>query len=883
MDSSTGSQSHQGRQGATQQRWRNRRVSDTSLDEKRATKSEVDDANDAESWHNRRSEKSSLGDIPLTTSDTDASAATKICNALALKPTATSISVSGDAAYRYWPLPACVANATTTKEFYLYNSLITDFRSLPPNVTLLTCSNCSYAPVLSSTAVDGFDENGNIDWNEVWSILPSLTVFSITNSLDVRGSLPGSLPLGLTEFTLRSNAGITGTISAALFSAYTPLSGAYSPAISVTFSGCPLTGSIPPNLLQPLNNMQLQRFMLDLRATGLSGSFPSNLFGSLSSTTSFMYFYTYFGDNPLLVGSLSTFSLPKFRSTAALVFDISNTSMQGTIPSTLLSGLTDMRSINFRVSNTQISGSIPPLLFNNTWSAGLSTAINFVLDLSNNDLTGTIPANVFTSSMARNTSFGEISILLGGNKLDGSIPPSLLYIPADGNVEKKSVWNEKRSDQLLQREASASASLTSTLAASLIKPTISLKLTVNLSWNLLEGTIPGNLLDNVLGAPSTNALALSIYLQNNRFAGIIPEAFVAAIPQNLNYRFVLNVSNNEISGLPPATCWSSMPMSYYFSNNFLEGLINPAWKDCPFTVLDVSRNNKLSGTLHPQFFNSSLLSLVASRTNLTGGVPVFVASKVTKIDLSDTDIDFCGTPWDASRWTAGKADTCLLYDTSACTCPTSYTRCSTSCNPVSPTPIAPCANAPKLGPEFICVNGVWVAPSTNVTVLILPSTSGTVIVNGNVSSSSIVFNSLGSTLIIGGCPDNLTSVEIELTPVEVEKLGGSKTFQNLITFSNSSCSIDLNDVALSTKVNGGCKTVKADKLVSDDGKTLGAYFVLDSSRCNTWWIILVSVIAGVIVLGLVAVVIVGIILKNRKAKKQFARLDQPSTTTSITG
>lgn len=842
------------------------------------------------SWH-RRSEKvslsnhASLGNIEILVTDTDATAEAKICNGLA--PNTPTVSIQAHSS-RYWSIPACVANATALTDLYLYNMIIVSFASLPSSLSTFTCSNCSFAPSTAATSADGFGEGGSLDWIEIWSVFPSLDTFSISNSLDVRGTLPTMLPYSVGSLTLRGNAGITGTIPSTLFAAYAPLSGYISTSLTVIVDECSLTGNVPPNLLQPLSNKRFNFIHLSVKSNALTGTFPPNLFSSMNATT-FTYLFVYFNNNPGLTASLSTFSLPSFTAGGSLTLGLSNISMQGTIPSTLLSNFKDMRRIDLAIANNQITGTLPPQLFNNSWwTTGTAAA---VIDFSNNDLSGTIPNNFFTSSLTRNTTFTELSILLGGNQLEGSIPPNLLYIPADvmGVLKRSSTdWSEKTGHQIVQRdESSISATSSSIQATSLITSNVTAKFTLDLSSNHLNGSIPSILLNNVLGpvSTSTNPLTITLNLQNNRFIGVFSEGLVLAIPQNLNYKFVVNVTSNLLSGLPPTSCWRSMPLSYYFANNSLDGIFpSEALKDCPFTVLDVSRNPKLRGTLHPQLFNSSLLSLLAAHTNLTGAVPIFVSSKISKIDLSDTDIDFCKAPWDASRWTAAKSETCLLYDTSACACPTSYTRCSMSCNPVSPAPIAPCANAPKLGPEFVCVNGVWVAPSTNVTVLVLPSSGGTVIVNGNVTSSSIVFTSLGSTLIIGGCPNNLTSIEIVLSPEEIERLSKTKTFQNLLTYSNSTCALNLSDVALSTKTSGSCKSVKADKLVSDDGKTLGAYFVLNSSRCNVWWIVLVSVIAGVVVLGLIVATVVGVVLKNRKSKKQFSRLEQgTSAPVSATG
>lgn len=59
---------------------------------------------------------------------------------------------------------------------------------------------------------------------------------------------------------------------------------------------------------------------------------------------------------------------------------------------------------------------------------------------------------------------------------------------------------------------------------------------------------------------------------------------------------------------------------------------------------------------------------------------------------------------------------------------------------------------------------------------------------------------------------------------------------------------------VSTKKKSGCKEVKAEK-AKRDSKTIAAVFTLDTSKCNLWWIILVSVLGGILLIGILILIL----------------------------
>ena len=134
------------------------------------------------------------------------------------------------------------------------------------------------------------------------------------------------------------------------------------------------------------------------------------------------------------------------------------------------------------------------------------------------------------------------------------------------------------------------------------------------------------------------------------------------------------------------------------------------------------------------------------------------------------------------------------------------------------------------------------------------------------TSSSIVLNDLTSTIEVIGCATNLTQIHIELTKEQVEKLGKSQLYQLLSTLSRN-CSTSLDDVNMSVHVrDGGCRKVSVRKVSSDDRSTLSGLFMVDNSSCKTWWIILISVVCGVIVLAILILVLLAIFYKPFRAK-----------------
>lgn len=142
-----------------------------------------------------------------------------------------------------------------------------------------------------------------------------------------------------------------------------------------------------------------------------------------------------------------------------------------------------------------------------------------------------------------------------------------------------------------------------------------------------------------------------------------------------------------------------------------------------------------------------------------------------------------------------------------------------------------------------------------------------VVVAGNLTSSELILSSIDSQVVVQGCADQLKNVTIVLTPEQLEQgFGKSKTkMRSLLQLQNTSAcnSVDLNTFEIS--VSGStCKKVKVQQTSSTT--TLGALFTLDNRKCQLWWIILVAVVCGVIVLGVAVFVALVLFVPSIRVK-----------------
>lgn len=206
------------------------------------------------------------------------------------------------------------------------------------------------------------------------------------------------------------------------------------------------------------------------------------------------------------------------------------------------------------------------------WHGVTTNAAGFVTELSleNNDLTGTLPAQLGNLAELRR-------LVLNGNDLSGQIPPEL------GNL----------------------ANLTM----------------LNLRGNALNGSIPSQL--GALASLDT------LELFDNDLSGPIPPAL-----GNLGTVRRFTVGWNELSGPIPAEIGQLDNATYMnFSLNQLTGTIPPELGDLEsIRLLSVSRNN-LTGTIPPELGDLATLErLYLYRNQLSGRIPEALG-QLSRLDL----------------------------------------------------------------------------------------------------------------------------------------------------------------------------------------------------------------------------------------------------------
>lgn len=572
-------------------------------------------------------------------------------------------------------------------------------------------------------------------------------------------------------------------------------------------------------------------------------------------------------------------------------FSLSGCGVYGTLPNTI-----PARLCFFFMSSNHLTGTIPATLYQD----GSQNCLTLGFKVDRNSLSGTVPSEVFDPFLfpADDADAPSYStVVLSNNNFTGSIPTSIIC-PAYSNRSLLSIVADVSSNNFTGTIPSApftTCNLTSTIVANwtfsnnqltgdlpqaLMMPSSTPVIAYWLfdaSSNPLSGTIPDGFL-NSLQVPSSPTpvasaatVSMAIRLINTSITGALTLPDLSSrLAVQPNFRLALSVDN---SALTSVTFDSS-------AGNYLAQFLAP-------------NSHQMTGTVPSTLFSSTgiIQAFDVSNSSMSGILPdigSLTPPRLRRLLLENTIVDFCsGT---RTVWTSSTLVSCDLLLTNASYCPELYPSiCTvTPLPPTTPQLVIP-QEAPQLVPqavpqshptassaspsscqeftrpssEFICIDGIWTSTgSVNTTVLTIPSGATVTIVNGNLSTTSVVINGIGSTILVTGCISNLTTVTLVLTPADLDKIGKSIR-QQLI---NSTCSIDLGAVNLVTSVQGStCKRVEVNKITS--GFTMSALLTISSSRCNLWWIILVSVIGGLIIIGaIVAVLVYTRVVRKRNAK-----------------
>lgn len=791
----------------------------------------------------------------MSAADTNASLATWACTYVTSSTDKVAIYSQST---QHFLIPECiVAQGTSVTELLGYNLIVPDWALLPSTITSLHLAATLFTP--SSTTVTGFDTNGNVDWQPIFARMVNLSDLSITNS-QLSGSLPASLPKLLSQFTVTGTQ-LSGTIPRHLFSESFKDFTAAESSFSFVVPGNQLSGTIPADLFETPKGTY-SAYTFDFGSNSLSGSIPPTLFYPFKNLSLALFSFTASFNG--LNGSLPGYLFPQALLTTggSFALDLANNGLSGDISPYLFGNLTSFGAFIVHLQSNSFT-SLPTHLFASAWSG----TGDFTLQLANNALQGTISPVLFIGNLQQNITIPNLTFDVTNNQLSGSIPENLFYGPTP-------ITADRRSDEETETEMSTKRQAAGVPISAI---NVSGKMELQLSRNGFQGTLGSKLFTTYQPATTTT---FTLVLGMNSLSGTLPEGlFAPVLDLNAASRVTITLNGNQLSGSLPSTCWSLASAQLTYGTNAFSGTIPATWGQCQFYSLNIGINSGLHGSIPAGIFNSTTLrSFYASYTGLEGTMSP-VQSTLTDLDLSFTSMNFCDNS--SSSYLSNYTGYCSLKGTSACYCQSDYQKCDTTCAatpvtiipwpssvPLAPPAVPSCPERTRPSTDFVCTGGIWVAGSTNSsTTLTIPTGAGTVLVTGNFTSTTVVFQGLGSSINITGGASNLTLVTIELSPAQAGNLGGNRVLQILISTNGSGPgSIDLNSVAVNSKVTSGCKKVKAQKVILDDGKTLGAYLSLDNSGCKTWWIITVSVIAGLVFLAVIALILLGVFYKPFRQK-----------------
>eukprot|EP00271_Cylindrocystis_brebissonii_P019771 TRINITY_DN6201_c0_g1_i1.p1 TRINITY_DN6201_c0_g1~~TRINITY_DN6201_c0_g1_i1.p1 ORF type:complete len:1333 (+),score=204.16 TRINITY_DN6201_c0_g1_i1:466-4464(+) len=524
-------------------------------------------------------------------------------------------------------IPSTFANLTMLKEVYLNytnlgGSLPILFAKNLPNLRVLYLNDNLFSgsipPEYSFCQVYELYLKGN----NLTGLIPPLTNMTNIEVLDLSSNpLSGPLPLSLVSLrnTLK-NLNISNTqISGPIPSEYGHLlierdghcrsyyGNTYCDPVSNTLdlSSNSLNGSIPTEF----GNLYVT-FLL-LNNNSLTGSLPSS-FASLDMIQDLDV-----SDN-LFTGELPSNLFEKWKIVESIA--LSRNNFSGALPTSLCATSDNLDTV--LVDNNQFSGPIPKHLatcpalvsldmhqnkFNGTFPASLGHLPLVFLDLSSNNLSGTVPP--FYNGKNVNAAVDLITVSLANNKFSGNLPPfnsthwPLSFFNVSNNeLEGALPPSLTQLSPTLNVLGLAGNKFTGGLDVLTRLPGLAV---ADVADNQLEGTIPPNI---------TNCNFLQeLLLGGNKLTGTIPESL-----STLTNLQVLNLSYNSLD--------SAIPTSL--------GLL-PS-----LTFLDL-RHNKLTNTIPANLGNATMLEgLDLSENHLTGDIPVSLASLrlLTFLNLSDNEL-----------------------------------------------------------------------------------------------------------------------------------------------------------------------------------------------------------------------------------------------------
>lgn len=168
-------------------------------------------------------------------------------------------------------------------------------------------------------------------------------------------------------------------------------------------------------------------------------------------------------------------------------------------------------------------------------------------------------------------------------------------------------------------------------------------------------------------------------------------------------------------------------------------------------------------------------------------------------------------------------------------------------NPALPT-FSHCDEATQPSPEYCCVASVWTYPRTLSQAIVA---NVPIVIVGNLTAPSVTISNPSASITVQGCVET-TTVEITLTPAQIEVLQKTPSApRTILTQLGSHCPNSLASVTVSSSTSGKtCKKLKATKDdVNSNASNLAIALRVDVGGCRVWWIVLASVLGGVVIIA----------------------------------
>ncbi|KAH7315542.1 hypothetical protein KP509_21G054300 [Ceratopteris richardii] len=330
----------------------------------------------------------------------------------------------------------------------------------------------------------------------------------------------------------------------------------------------------------------------------------------------------------------SLINLTIVSSTSAIsVLDLSFNNISGTIPSAMFSDCGSLSWLD--LSHNSIEGAIPE---------GISLCSTLThLDLSHNLLTSTIPPDIIvpSSTVLINTSMNHLN--LSFNELSGHLPdafqsPVLTELDLSTNGFEGPIPPSLSASPSLQILNLSSNGLSGPIPSSMSK-LINLR-GLYLFKNNLTGAIPAEL-------GSALAVLEELDLSENQFSGQIPASFT-----NLSALRYVNLAMNNLTGGFPSNLVCSMAalQTLDLGFNFITGnLPSGALTACRLlTTLDLSANS-ITGSLPSDICTPQLKELFLQDNELIGTVPEALGN-CTSLTVLDLSCNLLSGPLPSSLW-----------------------------------------------------------------------------------------------------------------------------------------------------------------------------------------------------------------------------------------